>query len=124
MKHSPLTLVVGASENPDRYSCKAAHALVSHGYRIALLGSRKGTLLEHEIFTGTPAFEQPDTITLYIGPAAQQGMMDYLLSLKPRRIIFNPGTENTEFESRARNQGIEVLEACTLVLLSTKTYFL
>lgn len=122
MTVSPLTLIVGASQNPERYAWRAAGMLHDHGHRIAMIGSRRGELLGQEILTGTPEMERPDTITLYIGPAIQEGLIDYLLSLKPRRIIFNPGTENVLFEQKARENGILVEEACTLVLLSTNQY--
>jgi predicted CoA-binding protein len=123
MKNSPgPTLIVGASENPDRYSYKAARSLLAAEKDIVLLGNRSGSLFGQTILTGKPELSSPDTITLYIGPKIQEGMMDYLIGLKPRRIIFNPGTENPEFERRALEKGILVQEACTLVLLATNAY--
>ena len=122
MIETPLTLIVGASENPERYSWRAAQALLAQGNRIALLGSGKGRIFGLEIQNGTPEMERPDTITLYLNPNAQSQIMDYLIGLNPRRIIFNPGTENPVFQKRAEEAGIEVISACTLVLLATNTY--
>lgn len=116
------TLIVGASTNPERYAYKAANALVKHGYEIENLGTKKGEVAGKEILQGTPALENIHTITLYIGAAHQLPMYDYLLQLKPQRIIFNPGTENPEFQKLAKQAGIQTLEACTLVLLATNQY--
>ncbi len=115
------TLIVGATTNPERYAYLAAHRLTEHGHPIVPMGIKKGEVAGQPIMDlrKKPKIEGIDTITLYIGPRHQGEWMDYLISLKPRRIIFNPGTENEEFEQKAREAGIEVEEACTLVLLST-----
>ena len=116
------TVVIGASDNPERYAHKAALSLQKHGYVVYAVGLRKGTINGIEIHSDRPAFENIDTVTLYVGTANQPFWYDYILSLKPKRIIFNPGTENSEFESLAQKQGIETIEACTLVMLSIGTY--
>ncbi len=113
------TLIVGASTNPERYSYKAALSLLAHGHEIELVGKKVGTVKEHEIKTNNPDLEGIDTVTMYVGPRNQPPLYDYILKQKPRRIIFNPGAENPEFEQLAKERGIEVEEACTLVLLST-----
>ncbi|MDP2387050.1 MAG: CoA-binding protein [Bacteroidota bacterium] len=116
------TVVIGASDNPERYAHKAVLSLQKHGYVVHAVGLKKGTINGIEIHSDRPTFENIDTVTLYVGPANQSFWYDYVLSLKPKRIIFNPGTENSEFESLAQKQGIETIEACTLVMLSVGTY--
>ncbi|MBA2612546.1 MAG: CoA-binding protein [Bacteroidetes bacterium] len=112
------TLVIGASENPDRYAFKAMMSLKSHGHEAIGLGLKEGNVGGSKILTGKPQFTDIDTVTLYIGPAKHTEWMDYLIGLKPKRIIFNPGTENPDFFTKATNSGIDCLEACTLVMLS------
>lgn len=116
------TLVIGASENPERYSFKAIHQLIKAGHEVKAVGLKKGDVAGVEIETGQPVFENIDTVTLYVGPVNQPVFYDYILSLKPRRVIFNPGTENPEFFKRLRESKIEVEIACTLVLLATQSY--
>jgi len=116
------TLVIGASENPSRYSNMAIHKLKQHGHPISAIGLKEGVVDGVSFSKERKAFKDIDTITLYIGPAHQPEYYEYLISLKPKRIIFNPGTENDEFEQMARSKGIKVLEACTLVMLSTGQY--
>ena len=116
------TLVIGASANPDRYAYLAVRKLESKGHSVIALGNRAGMIGDIPIHTEREAFEFIDTVTLYINPVIQKTYYDYILSLKPRRIIFNPGTENEELESLAVRQGIHPQEACTLVLLSTGQY--
>ncbi len=115
------TLIVGATTNPERYAYLAAQRLTEHGHPIVPLGIKKGEVAGQPILDlrEKPKIEGIDTITMYIGPRHQGEWMDYLISLKPNRIIFNPGTENEEFEKKAREAGIKTEEACTLVLLST-----
>ena len=119
---SKKTLVVGATEKSGRYANLAAYSLLRHGHDIELLGLREGKIDGHLIQTGQPALDDVDTVTLYVGPRNQPGLYDYIKSLKPRRVIFNPGAENPEFERDLRNEGIEPIEACTLVMLSIGTY--
>ncbi|RZK65654.1 MAG: CoA-binding protein, partial [Pedobacter sp.] len=86
------------------------------------IGKRKGSVNSIDIVTGTPPLKDINTITLYLNPVNQQPYYDYILSLNPKRIIFNPGTENPELEALARENNIEAVEACTLVMLSTNQY--
>jgi predicted CoA-binding protein len=119
---SKKTLVIGASEKEWRYSFLAVNKLLDHGYEVAAIGARKGKIREVEIETGFPDIKNVDTVTLYLSEKNQIFFYDYILKLKPRRIIFNPGAENNEFGKIAEKNGIEPVEACTLVLLSTGQY--
>jgi predicted CoA-binding protein len=116
------TLVLGASENPSRYSNMAMRKLAAKGYKVVAIGSKKGKVDDIEISIDTIQDEDIETVTLYLNPANQKPYYDYILGLKPKRIVFNPGTENDELERMAVKQGINVLEACTLVMLSTGQY--
>lgn len=116
------TLILGASTNPDRYSFKAANMLVKYGHEIVPVGLKTGELAGETILTGQPILQGIDTVTLYLGPTHQQSIYKYVLSLNPKRVIFNPGTENDEFMDLLEEKGVEVTEACTLVLLSTHQY--
>jgi predicted CoA-binding protein len=116
------TLVLGGSENPERYGNKAIRALRSKGHPVVSIGSRKGQVLDVDIVTEALPQDGIDTVTLYLNPTNQQPYYDYILSLKPKRIIFNPGTENIALEHLAAEQGIETMEACTLVLLAIGKY--
>ena len=88
------TLVVGASENPERYSYLATKLLVAHGHPVVCIGLKPGHIDDTPIVTGEPVLSDIHTITLYVNPAAQHALIPYLFSLSPKRIIFNPGTEN------------------------------
>lgn len=116
------TLVIGASTNPERYAYLATQRLTRHGHEVVPLGLREGEIEGISILTGQPKLEGIDTVTLYLAPFRQPPYYDYILSLAPKRIIFNPGTENNELMQLARQQGIEALFACTLVMLSSQTY--
>ncbi len=116
------TVVVGATEKSGRYANLAAYSLLRHGHNIELLGLKEGQIEGHPIHTGHPVLEDIDTVTLYVGPQNQPPLYDYIKSLKPRRVIFNPGAENPEFERQLQAEGIEPIEACTLVMLSVGTY--
>lgn len=116
------TLVLGASENPDRYSNMAILRLLSHNHEVVAIGNKAGKVRQVEIGTTPVASDDIDTVTLYLNPKNQQPYYDYILSLKPKRIIFNPGTENDELESMAKKAGIKTMEACTLVMLGTGQY--
>lgn len=122
MSKNKTTVVIGASPNTDRYSYKATISLQKHGHTVYPVGMRNGKINEQDIITNKPAIEGVDTVTLYVGPDHQHAWTDYILSLKPKRIIFNPGAENTAFESLAESQGIETLQACTLVMLAINEY--
>jgi len=116
------TLVLGASENPDRYSNMAIRRLRAKGYPVIAIGNRIGQVLDVTIIKEQRPLDGIDTVTLYLNPKNQESYYDYILSLKPQRIIFNPGTENIALEHLAHEKGIQVQEACTLVLLSTGQY--
>jgi predicted CoA-binding protein len=119
---SKKTLVIGASENPDRYSYKAVVKLNQYGHPVIALGKSEGKIDQIKIQTGSPTFTDIDTVSIYLSPANQEPVMDYILNLKPKRIIFNPGTENVKLEELAKKKGIETVEGCTLVMLSTNQF--
>jgi uncharacterized protein len=118
------TMIVGATTNKGRYAYLAAEMLKDYDHEIVPVGIKKGEVLGHEIvdIKQRPDIKGIDTITLYIGPDHQPEWYDYLIGLKPKRIIFNPGTENREFELKAKEEGIETLQACTLVMLRSNQY--
>lgn len=116
------TLVLGASENPERYSNLAVKKLTAYRHAVVAVGKRKGNIGNIVIETEKKAFDNIDTVTLYLNPLHQQEYYDYILSLHPKRIIFNPGAENEELTAIANENNIDVQEACTLVLLSTGQY--
>jgi len=116
------TLVLGASDNPSRYSYLAIQRLRSHGHPVIAIGRKHTKVADVPVTTETNPATEIDTVTLYLNPSHQQEYYDYILSLSPERIIFNPGTENPELEALAHKKGIKTLEACTLVMLSTNQY--
>jgi len=116
------TLIIGVSPDPSRYSYKAAHMLKRFNHDIVNVGIKKGDVAGVEIEKPGEIHQDIDTITLYIGPALQPQYHDYILAIKPKRVIFNPGTENYELEKLLDQHDIEPVEACTLVLLSTGQY--
>jgi predicted CoA-binding protein len=113
------TLVMGASENPARYSNMAIKRLLSKEHPVVAIGKKKGKVGPVEIETEHKPFTDVDTVTMYLNPLHQQPYYNYILGIHPKRIIFNPGAENDELAELAQKNGIEPLEACTLVLLST-----
>ncbi len=118
------TVIIGATTNPTRYAFIAAGMLSEYNHEIVPVGIKSGVVYGKEILaiTKRPIIANVDTITLYIGPQHQPEHYDYILSLNPKRVIFNPGTENAEFEKLITDSGAEVLEACTLVLLRSNQY--
>ena len=116
------TLIIGASENPERYSYLATKLLVAHGHPVACIGLKPGHIDDTPIVTGEPELTDIHTITLYVNPAAQHALIPYLFSLAPKRIIFNPGTENPAFYKLLAAHDIQYEVACTLVLLATHQY--
>lgn len=116
------TLVLGASDNPQRYSYLAVNRLRSKGHPVVAIGKKPAKVGDVDVDTEKKDIPEVDTVTLYLNPRLQQQYYDYILSLHPKRIIFNPGAENPELERLARANGIEPMEACTLVLLSTGQY--
>jgi len=116
------TIVLGASTNPARYSNMATLRLTAAHHPVEAIGVREGQIGETSIQTGKPEVANVDTVTLYLNLQRQHDYYDYIIGLKPKRIIFNPGTENPELREMAQNAGIETVEACTLVMLSTGLY--
>ena len=116
------TVVFGASENPARYSNMAVRRLSANGHPVTAIGRREGRIDDIPVIKGEPALTDTDTVTLYLNPENQKPYYDYIKSLHPKRIIFNPGAENEELMKIAEENGIKTMEACTLVLLSTGQY--
>lgn len=116
------TLIIGASTNKERYSYKAISSLIGKSHQIIALGTKKGMVLDIPIHTEKDNFSGVDTVSLYINSKIQKEYYDYILSLKPRRVIFNPGTENKEFYEILSANNIAFEESCTLVLLATNQY--
>jgi len=112
------TVVLGASPNPIRFSFKAVKSLLRHEKEVVAVGFREGLIAEEEILVGQPHIENVQTVSIYIGSSRQSGYYDYIISLKPKRVIFNPGTVNPEFMARLKNEGIEPVDACMLVMLN------
>lgn len=116
------TLIIGATTNPGRYAYFAAEMLTNKGHDIINVGIKKGTVAGVAIESPDIIHEDIDTVTLYIGPHLQAQYYRYILETKPKRVVFNPGTENAELETLLESNGIEPVHACTLVLLSTGQY--
>lgn len=116
------TIVFGASPNPERFSFKAIVSLREHHHEVIAIGKKKGSIADTEIIQDTPILDDVHTIAMYLSPDNQKEYYDYILSLNPKRIIFNPGTENEELSKRAQSNGIEVVEWCVLIMLSTNRY--
>ena len=114
-----LTVVLGASPNPARYSNMAVNRLIAKGHPVVAIGKRASAISDTPVITEHPPLENVDTITMYLNPVAQKEYYDYILRLQPRRIIFNPGAENEELKAIATQHNIQPVEACTLVMLST-----
>lgn len=119
MKH---TLVIGASENPDRYANKAVRSLLQHGKAVIAYGNEAGNINGVPVEAVWNPEWQVDTVTLYINPLVQEKYYQKIIDLKPRRVIFNPGTENEEFMEQLKANGIFPEVACTLVLLSINQF--
>ena|SRR5580698_1604901 len=113
------TLVLGASANPSRYSYLAVNRLRNHGHPVVAIGIKKVRVADVDVETEKIEFPNVDTVSIYLNPSNQQSYYQYLMSLHPSRIIFNPGAENEELYGLALAHGIKPVEACTLVLLST-----
>lgn len=116
------TLVLGASENPERYSFLAINKLIDHGHPVIALGKKTGNIAGIDIQTMPPDLKDIDTVSLYLNASNQRLYYDYILALNPKRIIFNPGAENQDLKTLAEARNITCINACTLVLLSTGQY--
>jgi predicted CoA-binding protein len=119
---SKKTLVLGASPNSSRYSYLAIQRLRNFKHPVVGIGKRTGKVADVEINTNPLKIDDVDTVTMYMNASNQKQYYDYILSLHPKRIIFNPGAENDELDELAHKNGIKTQEACTLVLLSTGQY--
>ncbi len=122
MSAAKKTLVLGASANPARYSYLAIQRLRKYGHPVKAIGLKKSIVEDVVIETSADPADNIDTVTMYLGKSNQEQYYDYILSLHPKRIIFNPGAENPELEKLANDNGIETMEACTLVMLGTNQY--
>lgn len=116
------TLVMGASLNPQRYSNIAINRLVNNNHEVVAFGLKEGVVAGINIDTHLMPYKDIHTITLYLNPQRQKAFYDYIISLQPERIIFNPGTENKEFQNILKQNNIEFEESCTLVLLGINQY--
>lgn len=117
------TLVLGATTNETRYANIATKRLLKYGHEVVLLGNKEGEVSDHKILNETEEVpEGIDTVTMYLGERNQTNYESFILNLNPRRVIFNPGAENHALSQKLRNQGVETLNACTLVMLSTNQY--
>ncbi len=116
------TLVLGATTKPERYAFKAITMLVDKGHSVLAIGQNQGEVAGIKIRTKTIPLTNIDTVTLYLNPARQRDYYNYIIETKPKRVLFNPGTENPEFYQLLKSNNIKVEEACTLVLLTTNQY--
>lgn len=116
------TLVIGASLNPSRYSNFAIQKLKAHGHEVVAIGKKAGDIVGVKVDTEQMPYKDLDTVTLYINPQNQKELYEYIVLLKPNRVIFNPGTENPEFYQILKENNISFEVACSLVLLSTNQY--
>jgi len=119
---SKKTLVLGASLKPIRYSNIAVNKLRTYAHEVVAFGLREGIIADVNIDTELKPYKDLDTVTLYLNPVRQKEYYDYIISLKPKRVIFNPGTENPELYDLLKANAIDFEIACTLVLLSTNQY--
>ena len=115
-------MVLGASPNPVRFSHKAVKSLLRHEQDVVAVGFKEGLIAEEEIQVGMPHIDDVHTVSIYIGSSRQSDYYDYIISLKPERVIFNPGTVNPEFMGRLKQKGIEPVAECMLVLLSEEEF--
>jgi predicted CoA-binding protein len=120
--NSKKTLVLGASPNPARYSFLAINKLREHDHPVIAVGKKSSVVAGVPVQSEIAPIPDLDTVTMYLNTENQKNYYDYILSQHPRRVIFNPGAENPEFEKLLAENGIKVLEACTLVLLGTGQY--
>ncbi len=112
-------VVLGASSKPERFSYKAVVSLLRHNYDVIAIGKHEGFIRDLPVITGQPALEKVHTVTMYLAPYHQGEIFDYVLSLRPKRVIFNPGTESPELEEWLDSYNIEIVHDCTLIMLAT-----
>ena len=122
MSESKKTVVLGASPNPVRFSYKAVKSLKRNDQEVVAVGFKEDLIEEEKILVGMPPIENVHTVSIYIGSSRQADYYDYIISLKPKRVIFNPGTVNPEFMARLKREGIEPVAECMLVLLNEGEY--
>jgi hypothetical protein len=116
------TVVVGASPDEQRYSNRAVRTLVQKGIDVTAVGLHGGNIGDIQIHTDKVPVADVDTVTLYVHPRHQSNWKEYIFSLNPKRVVFNPGTENPQFQRELEEEGIVADESCTLVMLSVGTY--
>ncbi|MCG2611301.1 CoA-binding protein [Flavobacterium sp. SM15] len=116
------TLVIGASTNPERYSFLAVNSLLKHNHEVVAIGSHQDKIENVDIITEKLPFEEVHTVSLYLNPLHQKEYYDYVIGLQPKRVIFNPGTENPDFFDLLSANNIPYEAACTLVLLATNQF--
>jgi len=114
-----VIVVLGASPNPERFSNKAVRQLIKHNYNVIAIGKREGSIENIPIVIGQPALKNVHTILMYLAPYHQGEIFDYVVSLYPKRVIFNPGTESPEFEELLESYNIEIVHDCSLVMLAS-----
>ncbi len=114
-----LVVVLGASPNPDRFSYKAVRSLLRHTHQVVAIGKKAGMIGDVPIQTGQPVLNNVHTVLMYLAPYHQGEIFDYVISLRPKRIVFNPGTESVEFEEILESYNVEIVHDCSLVMLAT-----
>jgi predicted CoA-binding protein len=114
-----LFVVLGASPNPERFSYKAVKRLISNNYQVVAIGKRAGFIGNIPIVTGQPALSDVHTVLMYLAPYHQGEIFEYVVSMRPRRVIFNPGTESPEFKEWLESYNIEIVHDCSLVMMAT-----
>ncbi len=115
-------IVLGASPKPNRYSYQAVISLARAGYEVIPLGNRENIIEDRVIRTDKPMLDDVDTVTMYLNPSRQEGVKEYIYGLKPRRVIFNPGTYHPEFMASLKKRGIQVIQDCVLMMLSSNQF--
>ena len=116
------TVIIGATPDVTRYAYRAAQMLTEYGHEIVPVGMKKGEVFGKTILNNQPFIENVDTITMYVGTPNQSNLLVYIINLKPKRIIFNPGTENDILIALAEKNNIEPIIGCTLVMLASRTF--
>lgn len=122
MMKNKKTLVLGATTKPDRYAFRAINMLVEKGHTVLAIGQNTGEVAGVKIYTKAIPIKNIDTVTLYLNPARQRDYYNYIIEAQPKRVVFNPGTENPEFYQLLELNNIKAEVACTLVLLATNQY--